>query len=354
MEPLSQVVPITQLNILPSNNHVTLNILPQEKKRSPKWTLKIFLEKAYQTHNNRYDYSLIREEDLSKGSESRVTVMCHRHSPTYKWDVTATNHVRHSSGCPNCSGRLRLTVDSIIFKSKEIHGTEKFDYSLIMESHLTKGNRSRIPLKCNSCDNIWQPVVTDHLSKRKRGCPRCAGNERWNLTRFLLTSKNIHGDIYDYSYIEEKDVNSASSKVLILCRKFNHKFYQTIDSHIHKRSGCKHCSSSRTYSLKQIKWLEGIMTESKINIQYALSLEGEYNIKGIGKVDGFHQESGTIFEFHGRFWHGDPRRHDPGEINKFNGKTFEELYQRTLERDEKIRSMGYNLIVMWEMDFHHE
>ena len=39
------------------------------------------------------------------------------------------------------------------------------------------------------------------------------------------------------------------------------------------------------------------------------------------------------------------------DINQVSKKTFGELYQKTLEREQLIRDMGFNLVVMWESDW---
>ena len=90
------------------------------------------------------------------------------------------------------------------------------------------------------------------------------------------------------------------------------------------------------------------MKEQTIQIQHALSPEGEFKISNIGKVDGYCQTNNTIYEYHGSYWHGNPSLYDSNDINKQLDKTFGELYQKTLERDKKIRELGYNLIVKWE------
>ena len=92
------------------------------------------------------------------------------------------------------------------------------------------------------------------------------------------------------------------------------------------------------------------MLTNNIQIQDALSPGGEHYIEGIGKVDGYCYETNTVYEFHGDYWHGNPKRFDPNDINKTNGKTYGELYTKTMERDQKIRDLGYNLIVKWESD----
>jgi len=39
------------------------------------------------------------------------------------------------------------------------------------------------------------------------------------------------------------------------------------------------------------------------------------------------------------------------DINAINKKTFGELYKQTIEREEILKKLGYNLITIWESDF---
>jgi hypothetical protein len=75
---------------------------------------------------------------------------------------------------------------------------------------------------------------------------------------------------------------------------------------------------------------------------------GEYYLEGVGYVDGYHHETKTVYEYHGSYWHGDPRIYPSEGLNKSVGKTFGELYRETLKRDDKIRALGYRLITKWE------
>ena len=95
------------------------------------------------------------------------------------------------------------------------------------------------------------------------------------------------------------------------------------------------------------------MSEQNIHINHAEN-GGEIKIKideKLTKVDGFHKESNTVYEFNGDFFHGNPEFFESDEINPINKKTFGQLYQDTLEREQKIRNSGYNLVVIWENDF---
>lgn len=58
-----------------------------------------------------------------------------------------------------------------------------------------------------------------------------------------------------------------------------------------------------------------------------------------------------MYEFHGDFWHGNPKRFNPDDINSVTKTSFGELYQKTQEKKCKIQKLGYNYVEMWEYDW---
>jgi len=114
--------------------------------------------------------------------------------------------------------------------------------------------------------------------------------------------------------------------------------------------GCYKCHIRKNYSKQQIEWLNFIQSRDNIVILHALN-EGEFNIPNTRfKADGYCKETNTIYEFHGDYWHGNPSIYDPNDKTYF-GKTFRELYEKTLEREKQIKDMGFNLITIWESDW---
>ena len=80
--------------------------------------------------------------------------------------------------------------------------------------------------------------------------------------------------------------------------------------------------------------------------------EGEFKIPDTNfRADGYCKENNTIFEFHGSFFHGSPNLFNPKDTNTMCNMTYGELYERTLKREEVIKSLGYNLVVIWEEDW---
>ena len=107
------------------------------------------------------------------------------------------------------------------------------------------------------------------------------------------------------------------------------------------------------YSMKCIRWLESIIKQNNIFIQHAKNL-GEYRIPGTRfSVDGYCHETNTVYEFHGDIFHGNPELFEDHETPNFYNReaTAKELYINTIERENKIKELGYNLVIMWENDF---
>lgn len=88
------------------------------------------------------------------------------------------------------------------------------------------------------------------------------------------------------------------------------------------------------------KWLDNMgVPDDKEHRQVVI---GKY------RVDGFIPETNTIYEFYGDYWHGNIKRYSPNKINKYNGYTMQELYDKTMFREKELKDMGYNLITEWE------
>lgn len=166
------------------------------------------------------------------------------------------------------------------------------------------------------------------------------------LERFKDIAKSVHNNKYNYELIRPPHILKLSSKIPILCNKCHNIWFPSITSHINGKD-CPNCVKSSGYSKAQIKWIKSIMERENIYIQHALSPEGEYYIQRVGKVDGYCKENNTVYEYHGNFWHGNPKIFNPVDIHPIVGRPYGELYYDTLARDQRIRDLGYNLITKW-------
>ena len=96
------------------------------------------------------------------------------------------------------------------------------------------------------------------------------------------------------------------------------------------------------FSKMSIMWLNYV--SNGMNIKHALNGgEKELNINDkTYKVDGFCEETNTVCEFYGCFWHGCPQCYKPNIINSKNQKDMGTLNDQTIEKRETIKNAGYD------------
>jgi hypothetical protein len=310
-----------------------------------------FIEEAKLIHGeNTYNYSFVQYI----GDYYDVTIICSEHGEFLQ---KPRNHLR-GHGCNKCSSNYTLTQDEFIETAKQIHIDENknplYDYSLVNYEK----NRGEVTIICSEHGEFNQ-LAYIHLKGHQ--CNKCAIKKRAitqiNNNQFIEKSKQIHIDenknpLYDYSLVDYK---GSSLEVIIIC-PIHGQFKKTPDNHIHKTrpQGCQKCQIIKQYSRNSIEWLKLCEIIYNIKIQHAEN-DGEYKIPNTKyRADGYCDENNTIFEFHGDYFHGNPKNPkscNPDEINKKNGKTFGELYKTTIEKENRIEKLGYNLVVMWEYDW---
>ena len=98
-------------------------------------------------------------------------------------------------------------------------------------------------------------------------------------------------------------------------------------------------------SKKEKQWLKTVENDLGYGLQHNHWLSN-FN------VDGFDKETKTIYEFHGCYFHGHDKCYNSEEINPLKGCTMGSLYKKTIERETKLRELGYKLVSKWECDFH--
>ena len=239
-------------------------------------------------------------------------------------------------GCSKCSKKYKMNEVEFIDECKIVHGN-KYDYSKV--SYDKKLEKIIIVCKIHG---EFEQLAYSHITGK--GCRYCSGNYKSNTEEFIEKAIKIHGNKYDYSKV---NYTKAINKVIIICKKHG-EFKQTPNTHL-CGSGCTKCNSS--FSKAQIQWLEFISKLNNINIQHVIN-RGEFRIPSTRYLaDGYCEETNTIFEYHGDYYHGNPKIFKPEEINKLCKLTHGELYQKTLEKEQKIKELGYNLVIIWESDW---
>jgi len=106
---------------------------------------------------------------------------------------------------------------------------------------------------------------------------------------------------------------------------------------------------------KALLWLAFIehkyyeQNKEHLNLQTIIN-GGEAKI-GKFRVDGYHADKKTIYEFHGCFWHGCPSCYHRDTLNPVVKKKMSTLALQTQERIKYFEKENYTVIQIWEHDF---
>jgi hypothetical protein len=295
-------------------------------------TTEQFIEKSRRIHGDLYDYS----QTKYTGVHNKVTIICKEHGSFLQ---TPDNHSNAGFGCPRCGTiashtAATLTTEQFIKKAKLIHG-DLYNYSLVN----CVGVMKKVTIICKEHGSFLQ-IPNDHTS-RKSGCPACAGNQTSTAKQFIESARLIHGDLYDYS---QTKYTNAHNKITIICKEHG-PFLQIPNAHISSKSGCPKCVGY--VSKKETNWLDSLGVPDTPHFrQVTFKIKDRRH-----KVDGFDPETNTVYEFWGDFWHGNPVKYNPIDVNPINYKTFGELYEKTQQKRQSILNAGYNLVEIWESDY---
>ena len=71
------------------------------------------------------------------------------------------------------------------------------------------------------------------------------------------------------------------------------------------------------------------------------------------RIDGWHEETKTVFEFHGCVFHGCPKCYSPNTYNSLKNELMSQTYSKHVERINRIKtSMMVNKVIeIWECEF---
>ena len=107
---------------------------------------------------------------------------------------------------------------------------------------------------------------------------------------------------------------------------------------------------ARQFSLKACRWLAWVGRDKRI--RHALN-GGEIKI-GPYTVDGFEEETRTVYEFYGCYWHGCPACYPELGTETHPHRvdcTYQTLYEQTQRREYELREQGYQVVSLWEHEF---
>ena len=247
-----------------------------------KLTYEEFVKRANIIHNDKYDYT----KSVYNGQNNKIDILCPEHG---LFTQNAGNHL-NDIGCPKCGKLIKFDdKEKFISKSKLKHGN-KYDYSKVEYIN----SETKVKIICSKHGEFEQ-LPAGHI--RGKGCVKCAkikiGKEfSLDVNEFLLRSKNIHGNKYDYSL--SKYLNSTT-KVKIICQEHG-EFEQLPQDHFNGH-GCAKCVST-------ISNIETNINEY-INGLGINTICSSRNIISPQQLDIFIPSHNLAIEFNGLYWHSE-------------------------------------------------
>ena len=187
----------------------------------PKLTTEEFIKRARAKYGDRYDYSKVDY----KNNSTKVIIICPEHG---EFEQQPTIHLS-KNGCAKCGYKKinsdrRLTTETFIERSKEIHG-DKYNYSKV----ICKDFKTKVIISCPTHGEFLQSPK-HHLDTK--GCAKCGKEvmirkKSFSQEQFLEYCRVAHGDKYDYSKVEYKGSNN---KITIICPTHG-EFQQVANNH---------------------------------------------------------------------------------------------------------------------------
>ncbi|MGI0075872.1 MAG: DUF7487 domain-containing protein [Nitrosopumilaceae archaeon] len=333
-----------------------------------KLTQEKFIERATRIHGHYYDY----RDTLYINDRSKVIIICNKHGV---FKQTPNSHYS-GSGCPVCGAENRKQTvfqkygvenpsqsEEIKQKKKQIW-LHKYGVENPSQSEEIKQKKKQTSVENYGVEYPW--MSKEIQERRKQIWLHKYGVENPSQSEEIRKKiKQTWLDKYKAKHPAQRHMHDILPLV--------ENYFWLYDEYINKRKSTtrignelnisdvcvgtylkKHDISTKGragFSYIAIMWLESIMQKQNTFIQHALNV-GEYIIPTTRlHVDGYCEEINTIYEFHGNLWHGNPEVFEFDYYIDFLDATAGELYQRTIERENLIKSLGYNLVVMWENQY---
>lgn len=140
-------------------HHLKSRGCPKCKIEKLSLTTEIFITRAKEIHNNKYDYSKTKYVNTT----NKIIVICPNHG---EFLTTPRSHLQ-KRGCIICAGKNMLSLKEFIIKANKTHNN-RYDYSKVAEY---KGIRRKIIITCPKHGEFTQ---TPEVHLNGHGCKKCA------------------------------------------------------------------------------------------------------------------------------------------------------------------------------------
>ena len=255
------------------------------------------------------------------------------------------------AGCSKCSKERMRSKKTLTHQDY----CERISHLGIVPLEPYTHSQIRIKHRC-ICGNTF---VTNPGSVLQYGCLcRDCGNQK--ISDYHRKSISDHQDRVDARHgsgiikiLRHGVSDSPSEFVCLVCKQ---EWVTRFSSVVNQGSGCPACATllkKKGFSKSELIWLTDMEKFLDLRIRHAGNI-GQYHIPGERfRVDGFCQERNTVFEFYGDAFHGNLNVYRRFETPNFFQPSVStlRLHRRTMAREDRLRSLGYVVISIWEHDF---
>ena len=213
------------------------------------------------------------------------------------------------------------------------------------------------PVKCTILNCNGQCANSISVNRQRY----CSNYNYWNRAVNKLGQCDLHLYWHDSNVDNPLLLAPTSIKEYIFCCPTCTHIWQMSVAKYTRGSRCPKCKmTSSKGTIQKSKRFATSKAEKATIAKYEIILgekaismlhNEQFQIKGVGKVDGYFPKANTVVEYHGCYWHGCPRCYPNRKLKHPKlKKTYEQLYNKTCTRDAKIRSLGFNLITIWSCE----
>jgi len=273
------------------------------------------------------------------GAKIKLEWECHKQ---HTWDAIPDNVVRGISWCPKCAYERigeSLRLKDGLEKCQKI--AEANGGRCLSTEYIT--NDTKLKWECSQ-GHIWEttPLIVINSNGWCKKCSDKKMAEDRILTNGLERCQNVaksrDGKCLSTEYL------GAKIKLEWECHK-QHTWRATPDTIINNDTWCPHCTNS--VSKISTQWLDSLPDSEDIIKEYHIP-DTRYH------ADGYNPKTNTVYEFNGCYWHGCINCYWGDDIREryiLSDMTYDDLFDRTIDRECIITDLGYNYVSIWECQF---
>lgn len=244
-------------------------------------------------HGDKYDLSELKYVNR----RTKFILKCEQHGAWF----TSLDQIIRGQGCPVCgksnaATKRRVSFEDYLKQAKLVHG-DKYKYYKEYFSKIS----AKTKIHC-SIHGDFEQMADAHI-RQASGCPECGAvsqseKRRMSKEDFILKSKAVHGDKYNYSKVVYKN---SKENITIIC-PVHGEFYPAPGNFL-LGSGCPKCSLIEQHE-KQKKSVEDFINDS-------IKVHGDKYDYSEVKYNGGKVFVEIICKKHGAF-HQSPNNHQRG------------------------------------------